>query len=71
MADTNTGIDDNTFVNMAVTWTLMDLQILDPITLDEQEHIMFTDIESLTVYKKNKFFLFSLNDTIILFLSKN
>ncbi|TGZ52585.1 hypothetical protein DBV15_10513 [Temnothorax longispinosus] len=44
MADTDTGIDVHTFVNMAVSWTLVDLQILDP-TMDEQERAMFAEME--------------------------
>lgn len=45
MAGTNTGIDVHTFVNMVISWTLVDLQILDSTILDEQERIMFTEME--------------------------
>lgn len=41
MAGTNTGIDVRTFVNMTIMSALADLQILDPITLDEQEQTVF------------------------------
>lgn len=41
MAGTNTGINVRTFVNMAIISALADLQILDPITLDEQEQTVF------------------------------
>lgn len=44
MAGTNTGIDVRTFVNMAIISALADLQILDPVTLNEQERIVFTKL---------------------------
>lgn len=43
-AGTNTGIDVRTFVNMAIISVLADLQILDSVTLDEQERILFTKL---------------------------
>ncbi|XP_018356123.1 PREDICTED: uncharacterized protein LOC108756645 isoform X1 [Trachymyrmex septentrionalis] len=46
MAGTNTfGIDAQTFINMAINWILVHLQILDPSMLSEQERIMFTEFE--------------------------
>ena len=47
MADTDTGIDAYTFIDMAINWTLVHLQILDPSMLSEQERIMFTEFELL------------------------
>jgi len=44
-AGINTGIDVHTFVNIAVSWTLVDLQILDPIMLNKQERIILTELE--------------------------
>lgn len=70
IAGTNIEIDIHAFVNMAVSWTLVDLQILDPIMLDEQERTMITEMEFdiNSTYNKYKFFLFSLNNTNILLL---
>lgn len=42
--DANTGTDDRTFVNMAIIWALVDLQILDPNTLDEKERVTFAEL---------------------------
>lgn len=71
MAGTNTGIDVHTFVNMVISWTLVDLQILNSTMLDEQERTMFTKVELFDIdsmYNKYEFFIFSLNDNIILLL---
>lgn len=43
-AGANTGIDVYIFINMAVIWTLADLQILDLDTLDKQERTTFTEL---------------------------
>lgn len=40
-AGINTGMDVRIFINMAIISVLADLEILDPITLDEQERNMF------------------------------
>lgn len=41
MAEINTGMDVRIFVNMAIISVLADLQILDPVTLNEQERTVF------------------------------
>ncbi|XP_018308342.1 uncharacterized protein [Mycetomoellerius zeteki] len=47
------GIDAHTFINMAISWILIDLQILDPIMLSEQERIMFTEFELLDIDERS------------------
>ncbi|XP_018371691.1 PREDICTED: uncharacterized protein LOC108766713 isoform X3 [Trachymyrmex cornetzi] len=49
MAGTNTGIDAHTFINMAINWILVHLQILDPSMLSKQERIMLTEFELLDI----------------------
>lgn len=56
MAGTNTGINVRTFINMAIISALADLQILDPITLDEQEHTVFIKLFDSTYKIINKYF---------------
>ncbi|XP_011697898.1 PREDICTED: uncharacterized protein LOC105455895 isoform X2 [Wasmannia auropunctata] len=51
-AGIDTGIDTRTFVNTAVSWILVDLQILEPTMLTEQERAMFTELELFDIDKR-------------------
>ncbi|XP_018371685.1 PREDICTED: uncharacterized protein LOC108766713 isoform X1 [Trachymyrmex cornetzi] len=53
MAGTNTGIDAHTFINMAINWILVHLQILDPSMLSKQERIMLTEFELLDIDERS------------------
>lgn len=58
-AGINTGTDVRTFVNMAIIWALVDLQILDPNSLDERERVIFDKSELFSGrYCKHRQFLY-------------
>jgi len=70
MTGINTGINAHSFINMAINWTLVHLQILDPSMLSEQERIMITEFELLDIngtYNNICFFIF-LNITLLLII---